>query len=282
MVKEYKMDIKTVVTGPSILADSLAYMDTMSDEQIYNIIKSSYSDFLSNYINSPCLLSLRRNSRFLSILSQVLMEAELTLEQRIYCNAMLYKELSETDNPYMQRVYFTLGLIVNQVMVNKIIATGIDKTLAIYLAIVRKSSFIVKDNITRLNFTIMCATPKKMTIQRITDLYCILFNDVSEIKELFFLTIKDVYIFTSNEQWITEDILAVANNMNISILSILESLSFSNLYSILYEYATMIMMENLTEDEVRFSFNNNIIDSVQFPNITAVKTALLDKGLSVL
>ena len=182
----------------------------------------------------------------------------------------------------MQRVYFTLGLIVNQVMVNKIIATGIDKTLAIYLAIVRKSSFIVKDNITRLNFTIMCATPKKMTIQRITDLYCILFNDVSEIKELFFLTIKDVYIFTSNEQWITEDILAVANNMNISILSILESLSFSNLYSILYEYATMIMMENLTEDEVRFSFNNNIIDSVQFPNITAVKTALLDKGLSVL
>ena len=127
----------------------------------------------------------------------------------------------------------------------------------------------------------MCATPKKMTVQKITDLYCVLFNDVIEIKDLFFLMIKDIYIFTSNEEWITNDILQVAYNMNNSMLSILESLSFSNLYSILYEYATMIVMENLTEDEVRFSFNNNI-DPVQFPNITAVKAALMDKGLSIL
>lgn len=281
MVEEYKMNIKSVVVGPTILAESLSNMNTMTDEQIYEIIKSSYSEFLSSYINSPCLLYLRRDSRFLSILSQVLMEADLTLEERVYANAMLYKELSETDNPYMQRVYFTLGLIVNQTVVNKIMAIGIDRTLAIYLAIVRKSSFTTKDNITRLNFTIMCATPKKMTVQKITDLYCVLFNDVIEIKDLFFLMIKDIYIFTSNEEWITSDILQVAHNMNNSMLSILESLSFSNLYSILYEYATMIVMENLTEDEVRFSFNNNI-DPVQFPNITAVKSALIDKGLFVL
>ena len=269
MVNEYKMNVKSVVVGPTILAESLSNMNSMTDEQVYEIIKASYSEFLSSYINSPCLLYLRKDSRFISILSQVLMEADLTLEERVYANAMLYKELSETDSPYMQRVYFTLGLIVNQTVVNKIMAIGVDRTLAIYLAIVRKSSFTAKDNITRLNFTIMCATPKKMTVQKITDLYCVLFNDVIEIKDLFFLMIKDIYI------------LQVAYNMNNSMLSILESLSFSNLYSILYEYATMIVMENLTEDEVRFSFNNNI-DPVQFPNITAVKAALMDKGLSIL
>lgn len=269
------MNIESLVTSTKMLADKLTNIDSMSDEAIYKIIHESYQLILSEHINDEQLTLLRKNSRFISILSQVIMDVELTLEQRIYCNSMIYKELSDSDNPYSQRVYYILGLLVNQNMVNKILETGVDKGLAIYLAVVRKSSFNVKDNVSRLNFSIICAKPECMTTQRITDIYCAVFNTVDEIRDLFLSTVKDTFILTSNEEWITKDMIQIANNMNYAILSILESLPLFKLRSILYEYANIVMIEDITSDEVRISLAN--LDPNQFPYITIVKRELFEE-----
>jgi hypothetical protein len=256
---------EVIVFDPVTLANRLKDIDNIPDEEIYLILKQSYQIFLSNAIHSQDLIFLRRNPKFITILSQVVIEVELTLEQRIYCNAMLYKEMSETDNTYLQKLYYILGLHANQNMTHKIMATGVDKVLSTYLAIIRKSSFDMKDNVSRLNFTIMCAKPEIMTIQRITDIYCAIFNTVSEIKELFLLIVRDTYVFTSKEKWITDDILKIANNMNYAVLSILESLKHDKLKGILKDYGNMADFDELTSNDVRFSFKK--IDFSNFPNI---------------
>ena len=271
------MDIDSIVTSSKLLADKLANIDTMMDEDIYKIIRNSYQLILSDHINDSEIMPLRKNSRFISVLSQVIMDIELTLEQRIYCNSMIYKELSESENVYLQRVYYILGLLVNQNMVNKIIEVGVDKGLATYLAVVRKSSFSAKDNVSRLNFSIICAEPECMTTQRITDIYCTIFNTTDEIKDLFLATVKDTFILTSNEDWITHDMITIATNMNYAILSILESLPITKLRGILFDYANMVMIEDISRDEVRIQLSH--LDPNQFPNISIIRREIIEKDL---
>ena len=271
------MNTDSIVSSSNILAEKLANIDSMADEDIYKIIHESYQLILSDHINDSVMMPLRKSSRFISVLSQVIMDVELTLEQRIYCNSMIYKELSESENVYLQRVYYILGLLVNQNIVNKIIDVGVDKGLATYLAVVRKSSFSAKDNVSRLNFSIICAQPECMTTQRITDIYCTIFNTADEIKDLFLATVKDTFILTSNEDWITHDMIQVANNMNYAILSILESLPISKLRGILFDYANMVMIEDISRDEVRISLSH--LDPNQFPNISIIRREIIEKDL---
>ena len=257
---------EVIAFNQDTLANRLRDINTLPDEEVYMILRQSYQVFLSSAIHSEQFKFLRRNPKFITILSQVVIEVELTLEQRIYCNSMLYKEMSETtDNTYLQKLYYILGLHANQNMTHKIMSTGVDKVLSTYLAIIRKSSFETKDNVSRLNFTIMCAKPEVMTVQRITDIYCAIFNKVSEIKDLFLLIIRDTYVFTSEESWITDDILKIANNMNFAVLSLLESLDHDKLKDILRDYGNMALFEELKTKDVRFSFKK--IDFTNFPNI---------------
>ena len=259
-MNEYKMTMEAIVAGPKILAEQLKNIDHMDDEQIYTIIKSSYSVFLSSSINDTCLQFLRTNTRFLNILSQVLMEVTLTADQQIYCNAMIYQELSKTENEYLKRVYYILAFTINHSIIDKLLQLGIKKGLAIYLATISKSSFSNATNILRLNFSIVCANSNSMTIQMITNIYCTLFNTVDEIKELFFTIMKDTTVFTSTEEWITEDMIQVAYNINYAILSILETLPLNKLTNIFIEYSNMATIEDLKDDELRFSFKSVNLD----------------------
>ena len=274
-MNEYKMTMEAIVVGPNILAEQLKNIDQMNDEQIYTIINSSYSIFLSSSIDDPCLQFLRTNTRFLNILSQVLMENTLTIDQQIYCNSMIYKELSKTENEYLKRVYYILAFTINYTVIDKLIKLGIKKGLAIYLATIYKSSFSNATNILRLNFSIICANSQVMTTQMITNIYCALFNTVDEIKDLFFAIMKDNMVFTSTEEWITEDMISVAHNINYSILSILETLPLNKLTNIFVEYSNMATIEDLKEDELRFSFRS--INLEQFPIIKKLVCDMLDQ-----
>lgn len=269
-MEQYSINMEEIVSGPNLLAERLKDIDNLTDNELYDILKSSYHIFLSNAINSPVFRALRQNPRFIIVLSQIVVEVDLTLEQRVYCNAMLYKELSNLnpENTTLQRVYYILGMNANYNMTKKIMDAGIKQALAIYIAIVRKSSFSNSDNISRLNFTIVCDKPEVMTVQTITDVYCAIFNTIEDIKNLFLLTIRDTYVFTSNESWITEDTLRIASNMNFAVLSLLESLPINKIKKILKEYGTMAMMDDLSLEDVRFSFKR--LDLTQFPNIQEV------------
>lgn len=280
IVPMYGVNTVDMVHSPSSLANVFLDIESMSDEDCYNILNKNYSVFLSNEINSPHFDRLRRSSRFISVLTQVCIENDLTYEQRVYCNSMLYTELAKTDNVYMQKVYYILGWVVNKDMVNKIMECNIDQVLATYLAISRKSTFNSKDNISRLNFSIMCSNPDTMTVQRITDIYCAIFNTVEDVKELFLLNIRDTYVFTSDEDWITPDILKVARNMDSAVISILDSLPINALEKLLNEYNNMCIIDALDEDDVRFSFKD--VDINKFRHIGIVMVKMAEQGLNLL
>lgn len=276
----YSINTDNVVLSPDKLAHQLENIDTMPDESGYNIIKGNYQIFLSNAIDCQCFDTLKKSSKFINLLTQVCVEVDLTYEQRVYCNSMLYKELANTDNPYMQKIYYILGWVVNREMVSRIMECGVDQVLATYLTITRKSTFNSKDNISRLNFSIMCANPDFMTVQKITDIYCAIFNNVSEVKDLFFLTIRDTYVFTSDEEWITKEILKVAHNMNYAVISLLDSLPISSLEKILTEYHNMAVIDDLDEEDVRFSFQK--IDLNKFRHLAIVMTKMAEDNMILL
>lgn len=268
----YSINTDVVVISPNRFAEKLENIDSISDEEGYDIIKNNYTIFLSNAIDCQCFDKLKKSSKFINLLTQVCVEVELTYEQRVYCNSMLYKELAKTTNLYMQKVYYLLGWVVNRAMVSRIMDCGIDQVLSTYLALTRKSSFNAKDNISRLNFSIMCADPNVMTVQKITDIYCTIFNTVNEVKELFLLTVRDTYVFNSDESWITEDILKVATNMNFAVISILNSLRKDKLEELLTEYYNMSVIDDLDDEDIRFSFKD--IDFSQFTTLGAVISKL--------
>ena len=107
---EYQWNSESLVAGPNIFAERFSEMGNMTDEEIYSIIRSSYSVFFSSAIDSENLLSLRRNSRFLMILTQVLMEVELTLDERLLvnpyepCDVLEYKGIKLKDS----RIYVNI------------------------------------------------------------------------------------------------------------------------------------------------------------------------------
>lgn len=260
--------------------NSLQNINSMTDIDLYKIISANYQTFLSENIYNPNLKFLRKNTRFINILSQVLMERDLTKNQRIYCNSMIYTELSEIDGVSIKKVYYILGLIVNQDVINKLLKIGLDKALSIYLSVVSESSFDIKDNISRLNFTILCSQSNIMTTQKITDIYCSIFDTISEVRDLFLITLRDINVLSSDNSWVTQDVLNIYNNMNYAILSLLESLNLDTLVSILREYANMNLIEDITEEDIRFSFKS--IDPNQFPNIVNARDQLANDGLELL
>lgn len=268
-MEEYTMDPNTLVQGPEKLAKDLENIDCMEGADVYRILKTDYHVLFSNAIDNPCFDQLKRSDKFIYILTQVCDEADLTYEERVYCNSMLYHLLADdTVNEYMQKLYYTLGKCVNRNMLERFRRVGVDPILSTYLAIVRKSSFDQKDNVARLNFVITCTSPSVMTVQKIADIYCLIFDTVDEIKDLFFLTIRDTYIYNSGEDWITKDNLDTANNINFAVISILNSLSFDSLYKLLNEYCQLCIMEDLELNDVRFSLRS--IDRDKFSNIAKV------------
>lgn len=261
-----------------MLANKLESINQLNEEESYNLIKSEYKNFLSSIIDNPVFDKLKSNPKFIISLSQVCLESELTLDERINCNSMIYKQLSiTTKTPYLEKLYSFLGFIVNRTITNKLIQCGLTLSLASYLAVVRKSSFDNKNNINRMNFSILCLGPEIMTIQRITDIYATLSNTIDDIKILFLTTMTDIYVTYSSNPSITEDMRITNKNMNNALLSIIESLTPHDIESILVEYNDMIENNMYDENDVRFSLSN--IDPKLFPNINYIVNHLYSKQI---
>lgn len=265
-------------TKIEILANKLESINNLNEEDSYNLIKDEYKNFLSSIIDNPVFDKIKTNPKFIISLSQVCLETELTLDERVNCNSMIYKQLSiTTKTPYLEKLYSFLGFVVNRTISNKLIQCGLTLSLASYLAVVRKSSFDIKNNINRMNFSILCLGPEIMTIQRITDIYATLSNTIEDIKILFLSTMTDIYVTYSSNQSITDDMRITNKNMNNALLSIVESLTPHDIESIFKEYNELIENNMYDENDVRFSLSN--IDPKLFPKINYVVNYLYSKQI---
>lgn len=265
-------------TKIEMLANKLESINNLNEEDSYNLIKDEYKTFLSSIIDNPVFDKIKTNPKFIISLSQVCLETELTLDERVNCNSMIYKQLSiTTKTPYLEKLYSFLGFVVNRTISNKLIQCGLTLSLASYLAVVRKSSFYIKNNINRMNFSILCLGPEIMTIQRITDIYATLSNTIEDIKILFLTTMTDIYVTYSSNQSITDDMRITNKNMNNALLSIVESLTPHDIESIFKEYNELIENNMYDENDVRFSLSN--IDPKLFPKINYVVNYLYSKQI---
>ena len=272
------IDKNCLISGPISLAKIFSKIDNMNDEEAYDLIRKYYKEFFTNTILDTAYDSLKQSTRFINLLIQVCIDYTLSYEERVYCNSMIYNEFIKfNDKKYIQKLYFILGMVVNRTVTNRIMNCGIDSILSIYLAVARKSSFDKNTNISRLNFCITCSDPNVMTIQRITDLYCELFNTKEDIKDLFLNIAKDTYVFNSDDEWITDDILTIAKNMNIAILSILDTLDLDYIELILMKYHDMITIENIDESDARISFK--YLDKNQYISISLILDKLASKDI---
>lgn len=272
------IDKNCLISGPISLAKIFSKIDNMNDEEAYDLIRKYYKEFFTNTILDTAYDSLKQSTRFINLLIQVCIDYTLSYEERVYCNSMVYNEFIKfNDKKYIQKLYFILGMVVNRTVTNRIMNCGIDSILSIYLAVARKSSFDKNTNISRLNFCITCSDPNVMTIQRITDLYCELFNTKEDIKDLFLNIAKDTYVFNSDDEWITDDILTIAKNMNIAILSILDTLDLDYIELILLKYHDMITIENIDESDARISFK--YLDKNQYRSISLILDKLASKDI---
>lgn len=271
------IDKNCLISGPISLSKVLGKVESMSDESAYVLIKKYYKEFFNSNILDSAYNELKKSSKFLNILTQVCIDINLSYEERVYCNSMIYNEFLKNHRKYIQKLYFILGMVVNRSMTNRVMNCGVDSNTSIFLAVARKSSFDKNTNISRLNFCIMCGDPNMMTIQRITDLYCELFNTKEDIKDLFLNIAQDNYVLNSDEEWITNDILQVTNNINIAILSILDTLDLDYIEFILTKYYEIIQLDNIDESEARITFK--YLDKEAYRNISLILDKLANKDI---
>lgn len=255
------------MVGPQTIADKLTPILTLPDEEAYLLLAGEYRNFLSNVNDHPCFDGFKHSARFISLLTQVCLAYQLTYEERVYCNAMVYKEINEVSEP-MKELLLNLAHAANRRMVSAFKKCGLDRTMAIFLAVSRKSSFQPKDCISRMNFAIMCSSPEIMTVQRITDIYCTSCSTVEDVNRLFSYTIRDAFIYHSNDAWITESHILIAHRMDSAILSILESLGEAQLFNLLEEYYSDVVLLHLSNNDVRFSFKQ--LNCMAFPKLAKV------------
>ena len=261
------------MASPEVIADRYKKIMAMQDDNdAYTLLTTEYKDFFSPMIDDPAFEELKKSAKFISFLTQICLTEELSYEQRVYCNSMIYKTMMNASTT-MKKLLLNLGYVVNRNICTQLIGCGLDQNMASYIAVARKSSFYPRDCISRMNFCIVCISSDFMTAKRIADIYCIVCNTTDDIKKLFEVTMKDSFIYKSDASWITNDHIRTARNIDSALLSILNSLDYDVLFNILEEYYQDCQIANLDEDDVRFSFRQFNCDGT-FANIDAVLLAL--------
>ena len=269
MENENSLKIESLVETNvgSKLATCLANVSYLPDELAYRLVKQEYKSFLYNIEKFEELNFLKENTRFITFLIQVCMEEELSYEDRIYCNSMIYNMFPV--NQYLAKLYTFLSTIVNNNMTHKIMnICEFNQVSSSYIAVARKSSFSFDENITRLISSIICIgldVSNNISVDKIEKLFNLIYPDTKEISQVFLHLLKDNYIYRSDEDWITSDIIYISNMINKAVLNIIESKDEPVIDNILMQVHNMISIEGLEYEDLRFSLKK--LDKSIYPKI---------------
>lgn len=273
----YSISNALVDSGPSLLAKRLGNLNRLPDEFAYRLVKQEYKSFLSYIDRSEELFYLKLDTRFLTFLIQVCMEETLSYEDRIYCNNMIYNMFPV--NQYVAKLYTFLSTVVNNNMTHKIINNcEFNHVSASYIAVARKSSFRQDENIVRLNSAIVCIgldPSNNISTEKIINLFLTIYNNQRDLTELFLNILKDTYVYQSDDDWITPEVIYISNCINRAILTIIESQPINVIEEMMLRAYNMITIESLDHTDLRFSLRD--IDKTMYPKILSVINNLTKK-----
>lgn len=268
----------TPVFNVQILYDKLSNIDSLSDKELYSILKIGYKELLEDIFkkDTPLYLSLLTNSKFITIFTQVMSTEMLDYDHTIYCNKIAYDYLTLSNNKdkYIEQLYYTLSKVVNRGIIPGLLSLGIPENLASYMALARYSSLKELINVERVNFIIVSSPKEVMTEQMIVWIYEKLFD---RFTPLFEGTMFDVVKDEDDDQY-NDDMLEVYSTISLAILDIMNNLpsqdirkvliSYVGDYEILYrkpgEKTIRFSMRSLSDDYVRI---NQVVQALELENI---------------
>lgn len=184
---ELDFTTQNVVLTPDSLQAKFSLIDTMSDREIYELVKEYYETILTTIFESNDKLTRRSfidlftNAKFILALTQAMYTVTPNDITKKRLNKMCYDYLviSEHDsNDYIGGLLMSLAKTINRDKIPLLCAIPLPEDLSSMIALSRYSSEKEVVNVKRLNRVLMNQPVDSISEQQIVNIYLTLFDHV--------------------------------------------------------------------------------------------------------
>lgn len=269
-----------VMVNPNIDEFSKPYLRNaiksgkLSEYELATVIKNNIESIADDIMNgdtfySPYLV----DPNFIKGFTRAISSIPIGYKERILCNRITYDYFtSDNPNQMIKEQYLNISRIVNQDIIRKLQAIGLDENTACNLALCRYSSANEKTNVKRLNFAIYNRDPEVMTEQTIVWIYEKLFTSISD---LFYATMFEVY-HPDYQKELSENFLEIYGAVGLAVLCILNNMRSVDIQRVLVGYNSE--WEYRGRPPVRFGLKSL---SADYSRITRVVEYLASTGIDI-
>jgi hypothetical protein len=267
----------------SSIMDFLDHIDESSDSEIFYTIKQRYGDIIFEiYENRHRYNQLLLNSRFISILYQVIYTINVDDFLKMCCDSLLYYIVTTLHpNDYIKGLVFMLGELINKEEIDQLKSLKhIDYELLTFLAISNHSINDDIERVSRVNFTLCTSTKSVLTIADLRYIYAVFYS--KEFSALLMGTVFDTTIdrgIEKEEPWVTPIVEGNNNQIKNTILLILENLDTSAIVHYLKMIGEEFSRRNFNEYAIGLSFRQ--LNAVNFNKINIIGQQLQAEGITV-
>lgn len=232
----YNLDMGTnPMLNPSSLVQQLSNVNDLSNNDIANLIIQYHSSILDKpFIDNNKVITGQAfmDERFISIFAQIIPTINITNDERLNCNRLIYDYmLYKNNNKNNLMVLYNLGRMINSNDISILLALGLPETVAVDLAISRSSTDRDIVAMKRVNLIIMNSSIDIMTEQMIVNIYEKLFNNLTPMFEGIMM---DVW---SDDDFNDQDQEEIYGRITLAILDILNNAPFQYISSVISSYA---------------------------------------------
>lgn len=251
----------------SALYQILSNINAIDDNTLFQTILANFHSILEETVSNKNgdFINLFTNNRFIMIATNVFGSVHLSYDDKIYCNRMIYDYITimkPGKDPYTEQLLLNMSMVVNRgTSIPSLTALGIDEDVANKMVIARYSSFKEQINVMRLNVEICNQPIQFMTEQKIVDIYCALFD---KLTDLFEGTMFDRW---SAEDLENESVNEVYSTINLAILDLVENLPSSQIRLLLLGF---YQNRQLLYPDKPIRFNIYSCNEHDYPRITSM------------
>lgn len=249
---------------------------SLADEQYYKLITSYYKKMLDDIFTkketrqASVFTKYFTQSRFVSVLTQIMYTVEITDIDRRRLNKMCYDYLSISEaDEYVTGLLMALSKTVNRDKLPRLCAIPLPEDLATMLALSRYSSEKDVVNVRRLNKVLMSQSIEFMTEQKIIDIYTTLFSHVLPLFTGVMLDVVSPQNLSSNSS-------EVYGTISLAILDIMNELPLADIKKGLKLFDENRKMQ-YPDNPLRFNIES--FSPVDYPRINKALDDLKSEGV---
>ena len=242
-------------------------IDTISEEDLYKILKESYTSILQGVFSKNKsdrqYINMFKSRKFMTALIKVLHNSQtpFTIEQKVYCNKLAYDymTLPDANDHFLNELFFTMSKVVNRDVMPSLLAVGFDENAAANLALARYSSFNETINILRLNMVLLSMDPDTVDPSKIVKVYGKLFDHLGILFETVMFNVNNIGDGDDESELSQDliDMMEMDGNITLAILDILSSQPIDIIAAVLRGYGNSFMMLHSGDPaQVRTSLRN--------------------------